>query len=127
VGEPVCFAYPFLDVCCPFAGETVCCPFAGEPVCYLFAGEPVCCPFMGESVCCPFASEPVCCPSWVKLYAARLWVNNQTILPACLWVYNSPQFERSYVSVWRDSTAQYNVADHPFFVFHPKPVDCSSF
>jgi hypothetical protein len=65
--------------------------------------------------------------SWVKLYAARLWVNNQTILPACLWVYNSPQFERSYVSVWRDSTAQYNVADHPFFVFHPKPVDCSSF
>jgi hypothetical protein len=61
-----------------------------------------------------------------KQYATQ-WVNNNVILPAHFWVYNLPQFKGSDVSIWRDSTAQYNVADHPFFVFHPKPVDCSSF
>jgi hypothetical protein len=59
-----------------------------------------------------------------KQYATPQWV---MILPVCFRVYNLPQFEGSGGSIWRDSTAQYNVADHPFFVFHPKPVDCSSF
>jgi len=59
--------------------------------------------------------------------AAPQWVNNKLILPACFEVYNLPQFEKSHVSVWRDSTAQYDVADHPFFIFHPMLVDCSSF
>jgi hypothetical protein len=62
-----------------------------------------------------------------KQYATPQWVNNNVILPAHFWVYNLPQFKGSDVSIWRDSTAQYNVADHPFFVFHPKPVHCSSF
>ena len=46
---------------------------------------------------------------------------------ACFEVYNLPQFKESHVSVWRDSTAQYDVADHPFFIFHPMPVACLSF
>ena len=62
-----------------------------------------------------------------KWYATPHWVNNKMILPVCFRVYNLLHFERSYVSVWRDSTAQYNVMDHPFFVFHSKPVDCSNF
>jgi hypothetical protein len=64
---------------------------------------------------------------WQIQNATFQWVNNKLILPACFEVYNLPQFEESHVSVWKDSTAQYNVADHPFFVFHPMPVDCSSF
>jgi len=63
---------------------------------------------------------------WEKQYAH--WVNNkQNILLACFNVCNLLHFEESHVSVWRDSTIQYSVADHPFFVFHPKLVDCSDF
>ena len=54
---------------------------------------------------------------WEKQYATPDCMNNKVILPACTWVYNLPQFEGSHVSVWRDSTAQYNVADHPFLYF----------
>ena len=61
------------------------------------------------------------------VHVTHQWVNNKMILPVCVQMYNLPQFEGSYASVWRDSTAQYNVVDHPFFVFHPKPVDCSNF
>jgi hypothetical protein len=63
---------------------------------------------------------------WEKQYAH--WVNNkQNILLACFNMCNLLHFEESHVSVWRDSTIQYSVADHPFFVFHPKLVDCSDF
>ena len=56
---------------------------------------------------------------WKIQNATMWWVNNKLILPARFEAYNLPQFEESHVSVWRDSTAQYNAADHPFFVFHP--------
>src|SRR6202011_3005716 len=61
-----------------------------------------------------------------KQYATPQWVNNKMILPVFFRMYNLLHFQRSYV-VWRDSTAQYNVVNHPFFVFHSKPVDCSNF
>jgi hypothetical protein len=54
-------------------------------------------------------------------------VNNKLNLPASFEVYNLSQFQESHVSVWRDLTAQYNVTDHPFFVFQSMLVDCSSF
>ena len=58
--------------------------------------------------------DPCASCQWEKQYATQ-------------WVDNLSQFKGSDVSIWRDSTALYNVADHPFFVFHPKPVHCSSF
>ena len=64
---------------------------------------------------------------WEKQYASQWVNNNQNILPAYFGVYSLPRFEGSNGSVWRDSTAQYNVADHPFFVFHPKLVNSSNF
>ena len=64
---------------------------------------------------------------WKIQNATMWWVNNKLILPARFEAYNLPQFEESHVSVWRDSTAQYNAADHPFFVFHPMLVDSSNF
>jgi hypothetical protein len=63
---------------------------------------------------------------WEKQYAH--WVDNkQNILLACFNMCNLLHFEESHISVWRDSIIQYSVADHPFFVFHPKLVDCSDF
>jgi hypothetical protein len=64
---------------------------------------------------------------WEEQYAPQWVNNNQNILPAYFGVYSLPQFGGSNGSVWRDSTAQYNVADHPFFVFHPKLVNGSNF
>ena len=64
---------------------------------------------------------------WEEQYAPQWVNNNQNILPAYFGVYSLPQFGGSNGSVWRDSTAQYNVADHPFFVFHPKLVNVSNF
>ena len=54
---------------------------------------------------------------WEEQYAPQWVNNNQNILPAYFGVYSLPQFGGSNGSVWRDSTAQYNVADHPFLYF----------
>jgi len=64
---------------------------------------------------------------WEKQYASQWVNNNQNIFTCLFWVYSLSQFEGSNGSVWRDSTAQYNVADHPFFVFRPKLVNGSNF
>jgi len=89
------------------------------------------CPQEKLAAACPhlyFANLQVnlyCTLKWENQCASCQWemqnatpqrVNNKLILPACFEVYNLPQFRESHVSVWRDSTAQYNVADHPFFV-----------
>ena len=38
-----------------------------------------------------------------------------------------PIYKNFHESVWRNPTAQYDVADHPYFVFHPKQSEFSSF
>jgi hypothetical protein len=74
----------------------------------------------------PQVIQYACC-EWEKQSATPQWENNKLILPACFGMYDLLQFEESHISVWRDSTAQYSVADHPFFVFQSKLVDCSNF
>ena len=84
------------------------------------------CPYVNMHCTFKWVDQCASC-QWEKQYVTPQWVHNNVILPTHFWVYNLPQFKGSDVSVWRDSTAHYNVADHPFFVLHPKPVDCSSF
>jgi hypothetical protein len=36
-------------------------------------------------------------------------------------------FKKLYVSVWRNPTSQYDVTNHPYFVFHPNQSEFSSF
>ena len=84
------------------------------------------CPYVNMHCTFKWVDQCASC-QWEKQYVTPQWVHNNVILPTHFWVYNLPQFKGSDVSVWRDSTAHYNVADRPFFVLHPKPIDCSSF
>ena len=99
------------------------------------------------AICCPavlptrFQMKKFAAHSQLNGFTAYSWVNE--FVPIC-WLdksmvyaheseysmdgHNSlPIYKKFHESVWRNPTAQYDVADHPYFVFHPKQSEFSSF
>jgi hypothetical protein len=83
----------------------------------------------------------------VNLYTALQWVNDrgyfnnvqlddhavQICSHHCATMHSMddygflPIFKKSHVSIWRNPTEQYDVTNHPYFVFHPNQSEFSSF
>jgi hypothetical protein len=78
---------------------------------------------------------------WVNLYTTLQWVNDNVDDHAvqrfcshyCLTMHSMndhdllPILKKSDVSVWRNPTAQYDVTNYPYFVFHLNHSESSSF